>query len=214
MSKPNLEAMQHIRVQVGGSVNKYPAQILDKNDHTINLRVSDALLAVGEPDRITLLVGETGYYMQCETYVKAIYESWWFVHRPPDAAFTFTQRRRFVRIRYQADAVLIPVDERGLPKAVPQTMKLSNLSAEGCQCESRSVEFCEGDSVMAILSLPGLPVLSIQSEIKRVQYQVDKGAAYGIHFSSVTWDQRETLARFITEEIRNKVRNGIDITAV
>jgi c-di-GMP-binding flagellar brake protein YcgR len=211
MAKIDLPLFQLLEFQLEGAETIYEARALDVRENAFLLRVPDDLCEL-EPERLTLSFGHQGYNWQVPARIQAVYESWWFIERPDLADCRRLQRRAFVRIAFDTTLLGIPIGQNGQQAGAPVPMALKDLSANGCLADSDYTIGNPGDRLLLLLSLPGVPTLTVTGELARKDPRPDGSARYGIHFPNLQEAGQEQIAKFVAKEIRNNLEEGQDIT--
>jgi hypothetical protein len=211
MTTVSLLPNQQIKLSIPGHPHEFNMRVLDTQGETVVLRVPEGLKDVGDPDEVELGFGYRSFYLRGPARVKAHYERWWFVLPPIETDCKATQRRDFVRVSFSDTLVAIPTNPLGEPVGSPVRAEVSDLSAGGCLALMPK-GLATGDHLLILLALPGMPVNPIISRIVRTGEPGEGGVWYGVRFESLDDRSQEELAHFVAGYIKEKLREGVDVT--
>lgn len=211
MPSVNLLPNQQIKLRVPELAHEFNLRVLDTQGDTWVLRVPEAVSELVDPDEVEVAFGHRNVYLRGPSRVKAAYERWWFLLPPDEADCRAYQRRSFVRIAFIDTLVAIPTNALGEPIAEPVRADIQNLSAGGCLALLPG-HLETGDHLLIVLALPGMPVNPIISRVVRKGEKDEGGTWFGIRFESLDDRSQEELAHFVASYIKQKLREGLDVT--
>lgn len=204
----DLPPQKDVSVSLMNAVAEMSGYLVDADADTWLIRAPQVFVDGQPPDYIELAFGHKNYFWRVPVEVKAGYAPWLFLAKPSEEEGRRFQRRSFVRISLSTRMVAIPVNEAGEQRAKPVAIELENLSAGGCLARSKEPLGQPGDRLVVAIDLPGATItLPTPSTVVRA----DSGV-YGIQFSGLQGTARDTVARYVTDQIAHHLQRGRDIT--
>jgi hypothetical protein len=202
----NIPLGSRVTFALPGDAKEYGGKLLSHNAETLVLEVGSDQLAEDELDRITLSYVAENAPWQVRTRVLARYDRWWFLERPMATDVQRHQRRMAERMRFDGSAIAMPVDAGGTPCGAPSTLKLTNLSVNGCHAVAEEA-VAVGTRLLMHLTLPGVATANVTAEVVRA----DKDLAVGLQFIQLPAGFADRIAAFVKAQIEAARERGEDI---